>query len=102
MRLGVVNDLHFTADPAARAAWHHEYDFAGVPARLGDAAAAFADIDAVVALGDLTHFGDEASTRAVLERLAALAARSWWWPATTTAASATTGSSAASAGPARC
>lgn len=72
MRLGVVSDLHFTADPAARAAWHNEYDFAGVPARLGDAAAAFADVDAVIALGDLTHSGDEASARAAFERLAAL------------------------------
>ncbi len=33
---------------------------------------AFTDVDAVVALGDLTHSGDEPSTRAALERLAAL------------------------------
>jgi len=71
VRLGLVSDLHLTLDPARRAAWHNEYDFAGLSQRIGEARASFerAGVDAVVACGDLTHAGDEASARAVLERL---------------------------------
>jgi predicted phosphodiesterase len=73
VRLGLVSDLHLTLDPARRASWHNEYDFAGVPSRIDAARASFdrAEVDAVIACGDLTHAGDEASTRAVLERLSA-------------------------------
>jgi len=73
VRLAVVSDLHLTMDPTARAAWHNAFDFAGLPARIDDARAAFerARVDAVVACGDVTHAGDEASARAVLERLSA-------------------------------
>jgi predicted phosphodiesterase len=73
VRLGLVSDLHLTLDPARRASWHNEYDFAGVPRRIDAALAWFdrAEVDAVIACGDLTHAGDEASTRAVLERLSA-------------------------------
>jgi predicted phosphodiesterase len=73
MRLALVSDLHMTLDPAASAAWHNPYDFAGLPGRI-DAVGAVsrrAGVDAVVACGDLTHRGDEASARAVLERLSA-------------------------------
>lgn len=71
MRLGLVSDLHLTLDPARRASWHNEYDFAGVPQRIDAARASFdrAAVDAVIAGGDLTHAGDEPSTRAVLGRL---------------------------------
>jgi predicted phosphodiesterase len=71
VRLGLVSDLHLTLDPARRASWHNEYDFAGLPGRIDAARASFerVGVDAVIACGDLTHAGDEASTRAVLERL---------------------------------
>lgn len=71
MRLGLVSDLHLTLEPARRASWHNEYDFTGLPQRIDAARASFerAVVDAVIACGDLTHAGDEPSTRAVLERL---------------------------------
>jgi predicted phosphodiesterase len=71
VRLALVSDLHLTMDPAISAAWHNAFDFAGLPDRLDRARAAFAeaDADAVVALGDVTHAGDEASARFALERL---------------------------------
>lgn len=71
MRLGLVSDLHLTLDPARRASWHNEYDFAGLPERIDAARSLFdqAGVHAVIACGDLTHAGDEPSTRAVLERL---------------------------------
>lgn len=71
MRLGVVSDLHLTLDPGAEAAWHNPFDFAGLPARIDEALAAFAaaGVDAVVACGDVTHDGDEPAARAALARL---------------------------------
>jgi predicted phosphodiesterase len=77
VRLAVLSDLHWTQSPATRAAWHNVYDFAGLAARLGRARAAGerARVDAVIACGDLTHAGDEASARAALERLSARAGR---------------------------
>lgn len=73
MRLAVVSDLHLALAPTEPAAWHNAFDFAGVPARIDQAGAAFrrARVDAVVVGGDLAHDGDEASARAVLERLSA-------------------------------
>jgi predicted phosphodiesterase len=73
VRLGVLSDLHWTADPRARAAWHNAFDFAGLPARIDAARAAFARdrVDAVVACGDITHAGDDVSARAALARLSA-------------------------------
>jgi predicted phosphodiesterase len=73
VRLAVISDLHLTMDPTIPAAWHNAFDFAGLPARVDDARAAFerARVDAVVACGDITHAGDAASARAALERLSA-------------------------------
>lgn len=73
MRLGVVSDLHMTMAPETPAAWHNPFDFAGLPARVDAACAVFAsaEVDAVVACGDVTHDGDEASARAAFERLSA-------------------------------
>jgi predicted phosphodiesterase len=72
VRLGVVSDVHWCVGEPPDAAWHNPFDFAGLGARLERALALFAaaEVDAVVALGDLTHAGDEASMRAALERLA--------------------------------
>jgi predicted phosphodiesterase len=73
MRLGLVSDLHMTMDPARRASWHNAYDFAGLPDRIDAAREAFrrARVDAAIACGDITHDGDEESTRAALGRLSA-------------------------------
>jgi predicted phosphodiesterase len=73
VRLGVVSDLHVTMAPETPAAWHNPFDFAGLPARIDAACAVFAAaaVDAVVACGDVTHDGDEASARAAFERLSA-------------------------------
>jgi len=77
VRLGLVSALHLTLDPARRASWHNEYDFAGLPQRIDAARASFerVGVDAVIACGDLTHAGDEPSTRAVLGRLSAGSSR---------------------------
>lgn len=74
-RLGVVSDLHWCEGPPPSASWHNPFDFGGLAARLDRALALFdeAGVDAVVALGDLTHEGDEASMRTVARRLAARA-----------------------------
>jgi predicted phosphodiesterase len=73
MRLGVISDVHWTETPTD-ASWHGPFDFAGLPRRLERALDEFrrAGVDAIVACGDLTHFGDAPSARAVLERLPAL------------------------------
>jgi predicted phosphodiesterase len=77
VKLGIVTDVHLTLDPAARAAWHNDYDFARLPERIDRACAHFerADVDAVVVGGDLTNAGDEASARAAVERLSACLTR---------------------------
>ena len=75
VRLGVVSDVHWCAGGPLEASWHNPFDFAGVAERLDRALELFADthVDAVVALGDLTHAGDERSMRAVVDRLTAQA-----------------------------
>ena len=74
MRLAVVSDLHLTLDPATSASWHNAFDFAGLPARIDAARARFEGerVDGVLACGDLTHDGDEASARDAVERLSGL------------------------------
>jgi predicted phosphodiesterase len=73
VRLGVVSDVHWTTEPDTRAEWHGPFDFAALPGRLDRARTAFrrARVDAVIAGGDVAHFGDAASARAALERLSA-------------------------------
>jgi predicted phosphodiesterase len=72
VRAGVLTDIHVSLDPERRASWHNEYDFAGVRARLRQAAELFAaaDVDFVLALGDLAHDGDAPSLREALAPLA--------------------------------
>jgi predicted phosphodiesterase len=73
MRLGVLSDLHFRERPGPPASWHGPYDFAGVSARVRVAVARFREesVDAIVALGDFTHDGDEASLAQALAVLTA-------------------------------
>jgi predicted phosphodiesterase len=73
LRLGILSDVHCTSAPDERAAWHNAYDFAGLRARVERALAWFAqeDVDLVVLCGDLTHHGDSAPLRTLLEQLRA-------------------------------
>jgi predicted phosphodiesterase len=72
MRAGVLTDIHVSLDPERRASWHNEYDFAGVRARLRQAAELFVaeGVDCVLTLGDLAHDGDAPSLREALAPLA--------------------------------
>ena len=71
MKLGVVADVHWPADPSTRAAWHNPFDFAGLPDRLDRARERFESeaVDAILVCGDLTHDGDRESVRAACRRL---------------------------------
>lgn len=68
MKLGVISDLHFSVNETAQGSWHNEFDFAGVARRVAQALAFFEDeaVDAVLVLGDVTHFGDRPSLAAAL------------------------------------
>jgi hypothetical protein len=72
VRAGVLTDIHVSLDPERRAAWHNQYDFAGVRARLRLAAELFATerVECVLVLGDLAHDGDAPSLREALAPLA--------------------------------
>jgi hypothetical protein len=72
LRLGVFSDLHLRVQGGRSAAWHGPFDFDGVPERVRLALAHFAAhrVDAVVALGDLAHDGDDTSLDAALGLLA--------------------------------
>lgn len=65
---GVLSDLHLSDRPGERGAWHNPYDFEGVPARVGEAVAAFDDVgvDAILVCGDLTHRGETEALDALL------------------------------------
>jgi hypothetical protein len=73
LRLGVVSDLHFAAEPAAGLAYHGPFDILGVLDRLRAAAAWFvrSRVDALILAGDLTQDGDAASLDMVLQTVAA-------------------------------
>jgi calcineurin-like phosphoesterase family protein len=70
MRLGLVSDIHWMAEPPATACgWHGAgADLAGALDALALALEHFAErrVDAVVVAGDLTHHGDLGSLAAVL------------------------------------
>jgi hypothetical protein len=77
MQLGVIADSHVVVGERAgeSATWHNDF-------RLSDSCERFAaamthphlrDADALVVLGDLVHFGDRASLRAVVDIAAACA-----------------------------
>lgn len=72
VRLGVVGDLHYTADPEPDLAWHGPLDVPGVLGRLRTGLAWFAEeeVDAVVLTGDLSHDGDQEALEAVLGTVA--------------------------------
>jgi predicted phosphodiesterase len=70
MRLGVLSDLHWMAEPA-QASWHGPYEIAETPRRVREALTLFDNegCDLVLIAGDLTHRGDELSTRQALAAL---------------------------------
>lgn len=69
MRIAVVADPHVALDVREAAAWHNPYRLDDAHERLARAWAhpLLADADVVALLGDLAHFGDEASMRCAVE-----------------------------------
>ena len=74
MRVGLVSDIHWMAEPPASSpGWHgNGAEFRNVLDRLDEALALFRDahVDAIALAGDLTHNGDDDSIIAVLRRCA--------------------------------
>lgn len=84
IRLGVVSDMHLAPAGAASTEdapgrFHNSYDFNGASKRLRDAVESFGRhrVDAIVALGDVTHLADEPSRREADAILAGAAAPVW-------------------------
>jgi predicted phosphodiesterase len=74
MRLGIVSDIHVVPAGTPSVTWHNPYPFDRAPEFVEKAVAFFneRDLDTVLVLGDLTHFGDEPSTRHAVSLLSAL------------------------------
>lgn len=76
MRLGLISDVHWIAEPPPTSAgWHGAgADFPGVLERLDDALAFFIDqdVDLIALAGDLSHHGDGRSANTVLRRCGGL------------------------------
>jgi calcineurin-like phosphoesterase family protein len=72
VRVGVVCDLHWAAQPSGWAHWHNPYEFAGLEERVRTAARWFGEdeVDVVAVLGDVSDSGAPADLRAPLELLA--------------------------------
>jgi Calcineurin-like phosphoesterase len=71
LRIGVLTDLHLAPLPQPRRGWHNAYDYQGSLSRLHEALEAFAGVDLVAVLGDLSEHGDSetlASAVGELER----------------------------------
>lgn len=75
MRVGVIADSHVAVGDGAHASaqWHNPYRLHDSLERLERAVAhpLLADADVIAVLGDVVHFGDSPSMRAVLEVLSA-------------------------------
>lgn len=78
IRLGILTDLHWAVDPPAGETWNNPYDFEGLAARVEEAVAALAGVDALVVLGDLCHWGDEESLRDALDAVVGAAGVPVW------------------------
>ncbi len=72
LRLGVIADPHLALERIEAAAWHNPYRLADAHERLDVALAhpLLEGVDAVVMLGDLSHFGDRSSMRYVVDAVA--------------------------------
>jgi predicted phosphodiesterase len=72
LRLGVIADPHLALERIEVASWHNPYRLADAHERLDVALAhpLLDDVDAVVMLGDLAHFGDRSSLRYVVDAVA--------------------------------
>jgi Calcineurin-like phosphoesterase len=77
LRIGVVADTHVVVDERARetVSWHNPFRLTDSLPRLERAIdhAFIREADVVVVLGDLAHFGDRPSLRAVVERFVSCA-----------------------------
>jgi calcineurin-like phosphoesterase family protein len=74
MRLGIVSDIHVVPAGTPSVTWHNPYPFDRATEFVEKAVAFFneRELDAVLVLGDLTHFGDEPSTRQAVSLLSRL------------------------------
>jgi hypothetical protein len=82
LKVGVITDIHVAPADSAPDAWHNPYDFDGTEGRLASALELFGEegVGAVFVLGDLAHFGDDASLARVERVLAASPAPTWIAP----------------------
>jgi 3',5'-cyclic AMP phosphodiesterase CpdA len=69
VKLGVIADSHVSVERFDPARWHNDFDLRGSRALLRDALRheLLDDVDVVVVLGDLAHYGDRASVRDVVD-----------------------------------
>src|SRR3954470_15580785 len=69
MRLGIVADSHVSVDRFEPVRWHNEFDLRGSRSRLRRALShdLLAEVETVLVLGDLVHWGDRASLRALVD-----------------------------------
>jgi len=72
VRLGVIADPHLALERIEAAEWHNPFLLADAHERLDVALAhpLLDDVDAIVMLGDLAHFGDRTSIRYVVDAAA--------------------------------
>jgi predicted phosphodiesterase len=72
LRLGVIADPHLALERIEDAGWHNPYRLADAHERLDLALAhpLLDDVDVIVMLGDLAHFGDRMSMRYVVDAAA--------------------------------
>ena len=69
MRLGILTDIHHCPPGSPPDGWHNQHQFADVAERLERSIQWLENegVDRLAVLGDLTHFGDLASMREVIE-----------------------------------
>ena len=82
MKLGVLTDIHLCPPGSPPDGWHNPHQFETVAERLERAMAWLAarGVDQVAVLGDLSHMGDAASLRAVVDILGASGLQTWVLP----------------------
>jgi hypothetical protein len=82
VRLGVVSDIHHCPQGSPPDGWHNPHQFADAGERLRRSIRWLEQqhVERLAVLGDLTHFGDPASTREVLDILSESSLPIWILP----------------------
>ena len=82
MQLGILTDLHHCPPGSPDDGWHNPHQFDTVGRRLEQSLAWLRDagVDRVAVLGDLTHYGDDASLREVIDILGRSGLPCWMLP----------------------